>query len=326
MNAALLVSALLLAQTSTPPADPGPKAKAQVLLKDGAQHYQQGAFAEALEKFRQAYEVFPSPKLLFNIGQANRELGRDVEAVESFERFLFEATDASPELVSEAKRSVNELAPKIGKMLIDCSIDGVEITVDGRKIGKTPLADFIWVSGGSHQVTATHPSIIPVVQTVSVAPGTIEPLAIRPRSIPLASAVGRVPSSSRAPAAALQAARPTTSSAESKGWWLGRKWTWVAAGSTVVFVTAGAIAGSLMQSKYDDLRNTCGKAAGTHWTGCSSGDISSLDTRKDVANVFWGLSAAAVVTTGALFFVERHGVTVSPMAGEMNGLVASVRY
>jgi hypothetical protein len=82
----------------------------------------------------------------------------------------------------------------------------------------------------------------------------------------------------------------------------------------------------MMQSKFDDLRSTCGMGAGVGWTGCSASDIDSLDARKNAANVFWGLTAAAAVTTGVLFYFEGRQVAVAPMAGETTGLVAKVRY
>jgi outer membrane protein assembly factor BamD (BamD/ComL family) len=68
MNAVSLVLLSLLAQAGAQTTDPESKAKAQVLLKDGAQSYRQGAYADALEKFDQAYAIFPSPKLLINSG------------------------------------------------------------------------------------------------------------------------------------------------------------------------------------------------------------------------------------------------------------------
>ncbi len=80
----------------------------------------------------------------------------------------------------------------------------------------------------------------------------------------------------------------------------------------------------MMQSKYNDLRTSCGKGAGANWTGCSSDEISSLNTRKHIANAFWGLSAAAAVTTGVLFFVEGHDVILTPMAGDTTGVLANV--
>jgi len=321
---ATLILLTVLAQANAPGSDPDAKARAQVTLKEGTQLYQQGAFADALDKFEQAYSVFPSPKLFFNIGRANRELGRPVDAVDAFEKFLSLAVDASPELLAEAKRSVQELSPKVGKLLIDCGVVDAEISVDGKMAGKAPLADVVRVTPGRHQVTATSPTMIPVVETVDVAAGTVQTVAIRPRGLAEAAPVAQVPPMP-SPSVDLQAAR-LPSPAPSGGWWLGRKWTWVAAGSTVVFVGAGAIAGSMMQSKYDDLKKTCGTAAGVNWTGCSSSDTSSLDTRKNIANVAWGLSAAAAVATGVLFFVEGHDVTVAPMAGGTTGLLANVRY
>jgi hypothetical protein len=311
MNVVTLALLSVLAQAGTQTADPGAKAKAQALLREGAQLYQDHAFAEALEKFDQAYAVFPSPKLLYNIGQASRELGRPADAVDAFEKFLAQAPDASPELIAEAKQSVAELSPKLGKLFINCNVSGAEISVDGKNMGKTPLVDSIRVSPGNHQVTATHPTAMPVVQTVLVAAGAMQTLAIRLRSLAESPAVGQVADTTATPTLGLQAAPAPTELTEDRGWWLGRKWTWVAAGTTVVFLGTATIAGLSMQSKYDDLRKSCGTAAGANWTGCKSDDISSLDTRKNIANVFWGLSAAAAVT---------------PMAGDTTGLVATVRY
>ncbi len=99
----LLVPSVAVAQTASA------KAKAQALLKDGLDLYDRGERTAALEKFQAAYAAFPSPKLLFNVGQANRDLGRRAEALDAFERFLRDATDASPETIAEARRSVAEL-------------------------------------------------------------------------------------------------------------------------------------------------------------------------------------------------------------------------
>jgi hypothetical protein len=326
MNVVSLVFLAFLAQAGTQTADPEAKAKAQALLREGAESYRQGAFAGALEKFGQAYAVFPSPKLLYNIGQANRELGRPADAVDAFEKFLAQAPDASPDLIAEAKQSVAELSPKIGKLFVNCNVSGARITVDGKHVGKTPLADFVRLSPGSHQVMATHPSTMSEVQTVTVAAGAVETVGISLRSPAEAAPAAQVSNPPTTPTIDLQAASTASESPATRGWWLGRKWTWVAAGSTVVLLGAAAIAGWSMQSEYDDLRRSCGTAAGANWTGCKSDDISALDTRKNIANVFWGLSAAAAVTTGVLFFVEGRRVALAPMAGETTGLVATVRY
>jgi hypothetical protein len=93
----------------------------------------------------------------------------------------------------------------------------------------------------------------------------------------------------------------------------------------VVFATVATASGVMMQSKFDSLRSSCGRATPTNH-GCSQSDVDSVTSLKNTANVFWGLTAAAAVTTGALFYFEGQPVTVVPLAGRVTGVVAAVRY
>jgi len=332
MYLASFVALSLVAQVSSETDSSEAKAKAQALLNEGAQYYERAEFADALDKFDQAYEAFPSPKLLFNIGQASRELGRPVDAVEAFEKFLEQASEAPPEMIAEARRSVDELLPRVGKLLIDCGISGAEITVDGKRVGESPISDLIRVEPGTHQVTVTHEGMTPAIENVTVAAGTVQTVVLRLRAlveVPVTPTVPVVVPASvpeQAPEPDQGVAGTAKQSAAGQGWWLGRKWTWVAAGSTVVLAAGAAIEGLAMQSKFDDLNKSCGSASSSPTPSCTDDQISSLDTRKNIANVLWGLSAAAAVTTGVLFFVEGRPVAVAPMAGETTGFVASMRF
>ena len=104
MGTSFVVLLAVLAQLSPPGTDPQSKAKAQDLLTEGSDLYEKGDYAGALEKFNAAYAAYPSPKLMFNIGQANRDLSRPVEALEAFEKFLAGAADAPPEMLAERQR------------------------------------------------------------------------------------------------------------------------------------------------------------------------------------------------------------------------------
>ena len=323
MCATSLVLLTILAQASPLPADPQAKAQAQELLSQGSKLYHQGDLAGALEKFEAAYVAFPSPKLMFNIGQANRDLGRPVEAIEAFQRFLAEAANVSPETMAEARNSVGELRGKLGRIRIDCETAGAQIAVDGKSVGVAPLPDLIWATPGRHQVTAKHVSAAPAIEDVDVAAGSVSIVTLRllPLTVPMAAAPAPAPTA--APNLSLQAApRP---SSVSEGWWLGRKWTWVAAGSTVVLAAGAITAGLFMQDKFDSLRSSCG-AGNSLRPGCSQSDIDSVSSRQTIANVFWGLTAAAAVTTGVLFYFEGRPVTVAPVVGGTTGVIAVVRY
>lgn len=331
MNAAALFLAALLAQTLPVAGSPEAKAKAKAMLNEGSALYQSGDYAGALEKFKEAHATYASPKIWFNIGQANRDLGRFDDAMAAFEQFIHGASDASPDAIADARKATSELKRKLGQVRIECQSAGAEVNIDGKVVGQAPLFDPIWVMPGRHQITAFADGASPAVETVNIVAGTEILVDLKPNSQPAAvqaPALAPEPVVRRPlkedPYEGFSVTQPRIHQ-QSDGWWLGRKWTWVAAGSTVVFAGTAAIAGVMMQSKFDDLRSSCGRLS-TARTGCSQSDIDAVGLRKNTANVFWGLTAAAAVTTGALFYFEGQPVTVAPLAGEVTGLFAHVRY
>jgi hypothetical protein len=331
MHTAILILSLLSAQADEA-ASADPKIKAQILLSEGTQLFNRGAMAEALDRFKQAYAEYASPKLLFNIGLTSRNLGRSVEAMDALEKFLAEATDTPPEMIAEAKQSVVELRGMLGNMTILCSTLGAEVALDGRIIGFAPLPNSLWVMPGNHLITAQHQGFSPASVTVDVNAGTVHTLALAMQRVseePVAPGVvageGASTNIAKAP---LETATTTSTKAratEPQGWWLGRKWTWVAASSAVVLAGGAVAFGLSMQSRYDSLNRSCGSAS-EEYLGCSSSDVSSVTWRRNTANVLWGLSAAAAVTAGVLFVWEGHNVAVAPLAGNANGMMAQVSY
>lgn len=179
MGATSIVLLALLAQASSPAADAQDKTKARVLLSEGSALYKKGDYAGALEKFETAYAAYPSPKLWFNIGQANRDLGRPVEALAAFEQFLALATDASPDTSQDARSSVAELQQKLGQLRIECQTAGADISVDGKSVGRAPLPKPLWATPGRHQVSAVLEGTAPAIENVVLAAGITESVVIR---------------------------------------------------------------------------------------------------------------------------------------------------
>jgi hypothetical protein len=321
-----LVLLVTLAQITPPTTDPEAKAQAQALLGQGTKLYEQGDVAGALQKFDAAYAAYASPKLMFNIGQANRELNRPVEALEAFEKFLVSAADASPEMVADARKSVAQLQKKLGRIQIDCETAGAKVSVDGKDVGVVPLPEPIWAAPGLRQVTASHASATTSFEVVEVKAGSVSTVTmrLRPLAAPVAASTPKAAPDFDLESSSVQARAGSVSSANT-GWWMGRKWTWLAASSTVLLAVGAITAGTLMQSKFDSLRSSCG-AGNPARPGCTQSQIDSVNSRQTTANVFWGLAAAAAVTTSALFYFEGRPVTVAPVAGGATGFVAAVRY
>jgi len=223
-------------QAAPPGSDSQSKARAQALLSEGTAAYGRGDYAAALDKFTAAYKIFPSPKLWFNIGQANRDLGRPVDAVAAFDRFLREADDAPAETLAEARRSAAELKTKLGQLKVTCATDGAEITVDGKQVGSTPLGEMVWTTPGRHQVAVQHEGFSPAIEDVAVVVGQATAVNLELRPIDLRATNGA------SGGALVGGGAPV---AESKPVYR-RAWFWVAVG---VVVAGGVVTGVVLANQ-----------------------------------------------------------------------------
>ncbi len=223
------------AQTPPSGSDSQSKARAQALLSEGTAAYGRGDYATALDKFTAAYKIFPSPKLWFNIGQANRDLGRPVDAVDAFDRFLREADDAPGETLAEARRSAAELKTKLGQLKVTCTIDGAEVTVDGKQVGSTPLGEMVWTTPGRHQVAVQREGFSPAIEDVTVVVGQSAAVNIELRPIDLRAA------NASADGALVGGAAPAETQPVYR-----RAWFWIAVGAVVA---GGVVTGVVLANQ-----------------------------------------------------------------------------
>lgn len=104
LGAALTLAAPAYAEPAAAPS----KEAAQRHLERGNQLFRHDDISAALVEFQAAFELFPSPKLHFNLGQCERALKHPEAAARHFERFLADASDVSPDLRAEAERYLTE--------------------------------------------------------------------------------------------------------------------------------------------------------------------------------------------------------------------------
>jgi hypothetical protein len=130
------------------------KAKAKNELAKGARYLEAGSYARALAAFEEAYRIFPSPKIFFNIGLAQSHLGHAAKAVRAFDTFLAETMDAPAELVARAKTERDVAQSKVATVDISGGVTGAEILVDDHPAGKVPLTTPLYLDPGTHRIQA----------------------------------------------------------------------------------------------------------------------------------------------------------------------------
>ncbi len=147
------------------------KKRAQELQKEGIRLLDNGDSRGALKDFEEAIGLFPSPKILFNMGLAHKALGQEVDAVNDFERFLDEAPYAPKQSRTSAEKIINEIRPRLSYLEIATDDVGSHISIDGHEVGVAPLPRSLAVSPGAHEVRLEKPDMRPASRSVSPVPG-----------------------------------------------------------------------------------------------------------------------------------------------------------
>lgn len=99
------------AQTTTSTAPAGSD-EAQKHADAARTFYREGKYLEALEEFRKAYAISPTPALTYNIARSHERLSQWQEAMQMYERYAKEAPDARDR--AEALEKVELLKKKLG--------------------------------------------------------------------------------------------------------------------------------------------------------------------------------------------------------------------
>jgi hypothetical protein len=137
-------------------ADDAATVEAQARFQEGLDLADAGKHEPARLKFQQAWSVFKSPAVLYNLARAEQLTGHELEALEHFRLFIrvgatdVKITDAMRE---KAKQNAADLARKVGQIEIEVPASA-RVTVDGRPLEETPK-DPVPVQPGRHTIEAT---------------------------------------------------------------------------------------------------------------------------------------------------------------------------
>lgn len=149
------VSSLMLTLSlslATATAQDDPRERARAHFQQGVEAYERGDYTAALEAFSEAYRLAPHPVVRVNIANAYERLGRPLEALFHFERFLSEATSAPREQRREIEAAIRRLRGLIGELELHIWPDGARVTIDGSEQRRAPLTEPVRVTSGLHTI------------------------------------------------------------------------------------------------------------------------------------------------------------------------------
>ena len=199
-----LLVAILAVILAAAPAQANEKDKndARVLFEEGNKLIQAGDFEGALQRFRYAYERFPSVKTLLNIATMLKELGRNAEAANAYQRYL-RNLKSDPDKRVEVEHTLTTLDAKVGKLRIELDDVAVRVRLDGKLESEPGQWLAVRVEPGKHEILGEKEGS-PLV-TLSVTIGAGESQTVR---------LGKVVALPQGPSTPLLTPTPATPPAE----------------------------------------------------------------------------------------------------------------
>ncbi|MEM9073124.1 MAG: PEGA domain-containing protein [Myxococcota bacterium] len=147
------------------------RAQARASFQSGVESYEGGRYQVALEAFQEAYRIAPHPSVRVNMANCYEQLGRPVEAIFHFERFLVEAENVSDDQNREVRSALTRLRRQVGEVFFRVTPEGANVTIDNSDTRRAPILDAVRLPVGVHQVVVAHDGYQTVRREVNVASG-----------------------------------------------------------------------------------------------------------------------------------------------------------
>jgi hypothetical protein len=163
----------------------------------------------AYEEYKAAWELKKSYDIAANLGNVELQLGMPRDAAEhlAFSLRSYSVLGTTPDQLRRMKKKLAEAQQLIATIRLRVSVDGAEVFVDQRSIGRAPFLYDVYVDPGSRVFEAQLGGFDPVWQTVDAQKGASQTvmLTLLASAAPPASAA---PAARAAPAASSSAPLP----------------------------------------------------------------------------------------------------------------------
>jgi hypothetical protein len=186
-----LVSALWTpaALAASPDADQQ-RSEARQRFDRGLTLFNQGDNLGALAEFQRAYQLSRNALVLYNIARVQAAAADPVAALDTLDALIAEPGDLSAARRAQLQTLRQEQAQRIGSLLVQASVAGARVELDGMDMGpldgKTPLR----LAAGRHVIGVIAPEHQPLRKTVLVA--GLEQKTLEFALEPLTGELGRV--------------------------------------------------------------------------------------------------------------------------------------
>jgi hypothetical protein len=172
----MIGSAITLAQPA------GDKSDAAALMQSGVKLLEGKDYLGALAVFKNAYERFPSAKILLNIGTTLKLLGRDADAANIYQRYL-DASDTDPKRRPEVDKLLDKIDAQVGRVEIKVTPSDSIVTVDDDDWLHVVHGATWRLAPGRHEIAARHDGYAAATKSIETTAGESATITLEPSRI-----------------------------------------------------------------------------------------------------------------------------------------------
>jgi tetratricopeptide (TPR) repeat protein len=280
------------------PATPAAIEEGRTRHARGIQLYKEGNYHAALAEFRAAYAAAPSWRLQYNLGQTLMQLQDYAGGLDAFELYLGEGKDKiEEERLREVEGEVVKLRARVATVSIVlqnpelANLAKVEVLVNDE--ARPMRAGKLRLGAGRNRISVQAPGYQTEVRVLDLAGATSPELRFELKPVYSAQNNARREKDDGKRSLAVGPTEPKLTANRSP--------VYVALGATVAAGIGAGVFTGLAASKHSEWERA-NKQANANKSALE--DLrSATRTRALVADVLWGVTGAAAITTVILYFV-----------------------
>lgn len=271
-------------------------------FNEGVSLFNSGKFQAAADTFRKAYDLKPSWKLLFNIGQSEAAARRYGLALEAFEQFLSEGGDEITEdRRDEVLSEVVRLRKMVGYLKVEAP-EGTVVFVDNLKRATAPVNTLLPISAGvSHEVRGERDGAKFFTESFKVIGGQTMQVDMNDTSNTTVSTVGEMPVDGETTDGTTQGGHATGETAGQQKRFPFFPVGWALSGTGAATAVAGGVIGGIALSKNNAAADQCQDL------GCPdrTDDAEKYQTMANVATALIAVGGTILASGIALLIVGK---------------------
>ncbi len=127
----------------------------RALYKKAQAAFEANDYEQARGLFLQAWAIQPSAEIALGLGQVELELKRYRDCAEHLDYAIRNIPPTVNESVlGKAKKALAESTAQLAVIRVTTNREGADISVDGKTVGKAPLAAPLFLEPGNHEIAA----------------------------------------------------------------------------------------------------------------------------------------------------------------------------